>query len=77
MMLYMRVTRDRFELPLCVEDSPQALADKMGVKRESVASMCCKRQAGYRRVEVEDDWFPDNDGGLWRYDKNGKIERRD
>ena len=55
MMLYMRVTRDRFELPLGVENSPQATADKMGVKRESVASMCCKRQSGYRRVEVEDE----------------------
>lgn len=28
-------------------------------------------------MEVEDEWYADNDGGLWRYREDGTIERRD
>ena len=73
MKLYMKTTRDKYELPLIVEDSPTKLAHKLGLSRHSVATMCSKNVCGYRRVEVEPDMWPDNDGNLWYYDdKTGR-----
>ena len=72
MRLYMKCTTDKFELPLIVEESPMILANKMGISPHSVATMCSKQICGYHRIEVEDKW-PDNDGGLWHYDKHGRV----
>lgn len=68
MTLYMKTTTDRYELPLIVEDSPTILACRLGLKPNSVATLCSKEICGYHRVEVEPDMYPDNDGGLWYYD---------
>ena len=73
MMLYMKTTTDRLELPLIVEASPSILAQKLGLKRRSVATMCSKGVNGYYRVEVEPDLYPDNDGNLWYYDEDGRV----
>lgn len=72
MKLYMKCTTDRLELPLIVGESPMILANKMGISPHSVATMCSKQICGYHRIEVEDSW-PDNDGGLWRYDEHGRV----
>lgn len=73
MMLYMKTTTDKYELPLIVEDSPTKLAYKLGLNRHSVATMCSKQLSGYHRVEVEPDMWPDNDGNLWYYDNDGRV----
>lgn len=72
MKLYMKCTTDRLELPLIVEESPMILANKMGISPHSVATMCSKQICGYHRIEIEESW-PDNDGGLWHYDKHGRV----
>ncbi len=55
MTLYMKVTNDEYELPLIVEDSPTRLAERLGLKVNSVTSMISKKRNGYVKVEVEDE----------------------
>lgn len=73
MKLYIKATTDKYELPIAVEDSPTKLAQKLGLNRHSVATMCSKQVCGYHRVEAEPEMYPDNDGNLWYYDKNRKV----
>lgn len=70
--LYMKCTTDKLELPLIVEESPTALANRLGLKPHSVATLCSKQKCGYHRVKI-DEWWPTNDGGLWRWDDNGGV----
>ena len=60
MKLYMAVTPDQYELPLCVEDSPTELAEVLGITVNAVRSACAPGKAsksgtkrGYRIVRVE------------------------
>ena len=60
MKLYMAVTPDRFELPLCVQDSPGELAEALGITINAVRTACAPGKAsksgkkrGYRIVRVE------------------------
>lgn len=55
MKLYMKCTKDKYELPLIVEDSIQTLANKAGVTVGAVSSMISKHIGGYHRIEIEDD----------------------
>lgn len=59
--LYILVTRDEYELPIIVEESPTELARKCGVDPETIISVALKAERGevvqarYRRVLIEDD----------------------
>lgn len=61
MVLYLKVTNDKYELPVAVADSAAELARMVGVKAQSVqACICgCRIRAGtnygYYKIEVEDD----------------------
>lgn len=55
MKLYMKVTKDEYELPLIVEDSPTKLAQRLGLKVGSVTSMVSKNRSGFVKVEVDDE----------------------
>ena len=61
MKLYMRVTRDKYELPEAVADSVKELADMLGVKDSMIHSILSKCKAGrishsvYKVVEVDDE----------------------
>lgn len=66
MKLYLIVTRDEYELPIIVGDSVAWIAEKMGVKPESLYTCFskaknphCKEYKSYSKryltVEVEDD----------------------
>ena len=62
MKLYMAVTADEYELPLCVEDSTTALAAWLGITTNAVLSACTPRRmersrthCGYRIIRVETD----------------------
>lgn len=57
---YLAVTPDEYELPLCVAETAQELADKMGIKRESILSNISRNRTGshcgckYLRIEFEE-----------------------
>lgn len=51
--LYMVVTRDKYELPLIVEDSSAGLARKIGMNPETLRSCMSKGYRGYCRIEVD------------------------
>ena len=60
MTLWMEVSRDKYEHPIVIADSPQELAEKCGVKVHSIHSYmshCRKTNAHckYVKVEVEDE----------------------
>ena len=61
MKLYLRVTKDKYELPVAVADSPRELAKMTGVSRDGILSALSHVRAGqvkssvYKVVEVEDD----------------------
>ena len=60
MKLYMAVTPDRYELPLCIQDSPGELAEALGITINAVRSACAPgkasksgRNRGYRIIRIE------------------------
>lgn len=64
-MLWMDVTADKYELPLCVEDSQQKLAMRLGVTPGTVGALAWRykntppktkvgRKPKYRIVAVEE-----------------------
>lgn len=59
--LYMLVTKDKYELPIIVEESPAELARKCGVRTSVVIANARKVELGeviygrYRRVLIEDN----------------------
>ena len=60
MKLYLRVTRDRYELPTAVADSAKELAEMCGVSNSTILSAISHEKAGrwksqYKLVEVEDE----------------------
>lgn len=57
--LYMKVTRDKYELPLIVTEGAQELADHEGVNVNTIYSSICHYEKGdqyspYRRVRIEE-----------------------
>lgn len=62
----MAVTRDKYELPIAVADGVTELANKVGAKRQTVASEISRRATGkkertsYVKVEyTEEEWNDD------------------
>ena len=61
MTLYMKITRDEYELPLAVAETKAELARMLGIERGKVRSAFAKvKKYGYKHstyvvVEVDDD----------------------
>lgn len=60
MKLYLCVTRDEYELPLAIADTPRELAEMCGVTKSAICSAISHEKHGhynsrYKRVIVEDD----------------------
>lgn len=61
MTLYLYVTPDEYELPICVSDSVTKLVNKLGLNKSSVESIFSRIRSGkytsrkFKIVEVEDD----------------------
>lgn len=53
MILWMKVTKDKYELPLAVADSEKELAGMLGLKRINVRKT--KRKSCYIKVVCRDD----------------------
>ena len=54
-VLYMRVTKDKYELPLNVCASVRELARQTGRKESSIFTFLSKNKPGWKRVEIELD----------------------
>lgn len=57
--LYLKVTKDKYELPLIVTEGAQELADHEGVSVNTIYSSICHYEKGdqyspYRRVQIEE-----------------------
>lgn len=55
MKIYMKVTKDKYELPEAVAESPGELAKILGTSKNSVLSCLGHHCAGWIRIEIEDD----------------------
>lgn len=55
MILWLKVTKDEYQLPLAVADTAAELARMTGVKPDSLYSMRCHGAKEYIKVEVEDN----------------------
>lgn len=53
--LYMKTTKDRFELPLAVADSPGELGAMTGKSANYVSSVISKKYPGWHKVIIEED----------------------
>ena len=59
--VYMKVTNDRYELPIAIEDTAKALARKLGVGVSCIHSPISLEKSGkvkhssYKRVEIEEE----------------------
>lgn len=52
-VLYMRVTKDKYEFPLCICDSVTELSKKTGHPVSSIHTMLTRKKKGWARVEIE------------------------
>ena len=61
MKVYIHVTRDKYELPLAIADSPSELARIIGVNRKTINSTLTLFRQGkykspqYQEVEIDED----------------------
>lgn len=59
--LYLRVTNDKYELPMAVADSPSELAIMLGLKRQTLWSIFSRVRKGeyrykiYQIVEIDEE----------------------
>jgi len=58
--LYLKVTKDRYELPVAIADSKAELADMLGVDRTSVYKGLKRREGMSMYVKVEVDDYDDS-----------------
>lgn len=55
MTVYIRVTRDKFELPVAIANSVDELARICGTTRGTVLSSISHKKGTYRRVVIDDN----------------------
>lgn len=55
MTLYLKVTRDRYELPMAVARTQAELARIVGVGKSAVSKGLQNEHSGYKKVEVDDE----------------------
>lgn len=60
MTIYMKTTKDEYELPVAVSDTLRGLAAILGVTPGCISSSISHKRKGYYKVEIEDDGA-DND----------------
>lgn len=60
MTIYMKVTKDIYELPIAVAESPRELADMLGTTKNTVLSCISKKLPTWKKITVEDE--EDDDG---------------
>ena len=53
--LYIKVSKDKYELPVAVAESVDELAKMTGNTKKSIYSMVSRNTGGYRKVAVMED----------------------
>ena len=55
MKLYIKTTKDKYELPVAVADSVEELAKMIGLTKASVASMITRHRGNVYKVVIDED----------------------
>ena len=63
-------------LPQAVGDNFHDLGRILGISASAVSHAVHRNSELYKVVDC-DEWWPTNDGGLWRYKEDGGIEYKD
>lgn len=71
--LYMKVTKDKYELPIAVAESPRELAEMLGTTRQNVLSCISKKLPTWKRIYIDDE--EDDDGAQGREQQKGKVSQ--
>ena len=65
-------------LPIAVAESRSELARMLGVRRNVIDSAFSHHASTYFEMEFDEEtWWPNADGGEWRYGPNGEVIYRD
>lgn len=74
MTVYIRYDKQPPHLPVAIADSKEELAAMIGMSINCVRSSFSHGLECFAAVDLsEPDVWPDNDGGLWTYDENGRA----
>lgn len=79
MKVYMQVTRDKYQLPVAVDDSPKELAELCGCSANAVSSALSRLKSGQLRrprfvcVEINDDTEANSTGIYGRTGRHGRL----
>lgn len=62
-VLWMKTTKDKYELPLAVADSVAELSQMVGTKREVISCAVCRKYRGWDKVILPEtiDWDDEED----------------
>ena len=75
MKVYMRCSRDKYELPLAVADTPAELALLTGKTKGSVLSLISKKSRGWYKIEIEDEGMHMTDNEIVKSYKQSKNKQ--
>lgn len=73
MKLVVKYSKEFPYLPVGVGDNFHDLAKLLGITPSAVSRGVHKNSELYKVVNVEPEMYPDNDGGLWRWDERGNV----
>lgn len=78
MTVYVKYDRKPPHLPIAVADSAEELAAMLGKSVDVVRSSISHGHKTYWKIKIDDpEWYPTNDGMLWRYREDGTVEYKD
>lgn len=77
MKLVVRYSSTPPYLPMAVGDSFHNLAKVLGISASAVSHAVHRDSELYKVVNIEPEWWPDNDGNLWTYDDSGRVVIRE
>ena len=64
-------------LPQAVGDNYHDLGRILGISASAVSHAVHRDSELYKVVNIEPEWWPDNDGNLWTYDDSGRVVIRE
>jgi hypothetical protein len=76
MTLVVKYSKEPPYLPEAVGDNFSDLGRILGITASSISHSIHRNSELYKVVEI-DDWYPTNDGQLWRYSEDGAVEYLD
>ena len=75
MTVYVKYDRCKPHLPVAIADTKEELAKMIGMSLNTVRSSLSHGIGSFAEVEIEDpELYPDNDGRLWYYNDQGRVE---